>query len=236
MKAKELQDKISGADKRCLQCGLVDHKRGTALARRDQGHWCVHRGLGGRGRAPDLAPLLPIPAPTARATPTSDATSAADGVAAAATATPSIDPTIATLLAQDPINYGAWLYSENCVICHLGYATARQSSTLDDETVRDTIINGKVASTMPKFGLLNGGNLRRAQVDAIVRTCAPGRSWAVSRNCPRPLPSTLPNARVLLRRCPRWSARRARSRRQPPRSRSPPFGKLPQSPTRSGGR
>jgi mono/diheme cytochrome c family protein len=164
LKQKDLSDKISGADSPGCSIDWALARGGplTIAEIRDIAAYIEVWEEG--GREPDLAPLLPVPPPTLRPTATLDATSEPPQ----ATPTPAIDPAIAALLAESPIYAGAWLYAENCVICHLGYERARQSSTLDDATVRSAIANGKVATIMPKFGILNGGNLRSAQVDAIV--------------------------------------------------------------------
>lgn len=164
LKPKELQGKISGADRNGCDVDWAITKGGPlAIAEiKDIGAYIA--AWEDHGRAPDLAPLLPIPAPTARPTPTSNATPQA----IVATVTPSVDTAIAALLKQDPVYEGAWLYAENCVVCHLSYESARQAALNDDATVHGLITNGKMGTSMPAFGLLVGGTLRRAQIDAIV--------------------------------------------------------------------
>ncbi len=170
LKKKELVDKIAdGGRESCAVAWSITN--GGPLSIAEIKDIAAYIGAWEEVRTePNLAPLLPIPQPTARPAPTMAATPAR----VLPTATPSINADIAAALALSPVYEGAWLYAQNCVICHLGYESARQSSTLDDEQVRALITNGKVASIMPKFGLLNGGNLRRAQVDAIV---AYMRTW-----------------------------------------------------------
>jgi mono/diheme cytochrome c family protein len=153
LKKKELVDKIAdGGRESCAVAWSITN--GGPLSIAEIKDIAAYIGAWEEVRTePNLAPLLPIPQPTARPAPTMAATPAR----VLPTATPSINADIAAALALSPV-----------------YESARQSSTLDDEQVRALITNGKVASIMPKFGLLNGGNLRRAQVDAIV---AYMRTW-----------------------------------------------------------
>ena len=182
LKNKELQDKISGSDRKGCSLSWSITRGGPLSIAEIRNIVAYVKAWEKKGAEPSLAPMLPIPAHTRRPTLTSTATPEI----ASATPAPTIDPALAALLAQDPVYEGAWLYAENCVICHLGYDRARQASTVDDETMRGLITNGKVASPMPRFGILNGGNLKRAQVNAIVVYM---RTWEeLGRNPDLPAP------------------------------------------------
>ncbi len=182
MKSKDLQHKISGSDRNSCSLSWSITRGGPLSIAEIRSIVAYVEAWEKKGAEPSLAPMLPIPAPTSRPT----LTSAATPEIATATPAPTIDPALGALLAQDPVYEGAWLYAENCVICHLSYDRARQASTVDDETMRGLITNGKVASSMPSFGILNGGNLKRAQVNAIVSYM---RTWEnLGRNPDLPEP------------------------------------------------
>ncbi len=170
LKPKALRDKITGADKQgCATAWALT--KGGPLSLAEIKDLVAYIGAWEEaGAPPDLAPLLPIPAPTSRPTPTPVTTRQATVV----TPIPSHDPGLVAALQESPVYEGAWLYAENCVICHLGYSSARQAALNDDATILDLVTHGKPATSMPAFGMLVGGQLRRAQIDSII---AYMRAW-----------------------------------------------------------
>jgi mono/diheme cytochrome c family protein len=79
-----------------------------------------------------------------------------------------IDPVLEGLLEIDPVANGAWLYTQNCYRCHLGYEKARSGRGFSEETVRKTITNGKTSTQMTPFSRMLGGKLNNSDISAIV--------------------------------------------------------------------
>jgi mono/diheme cytochrome c family protein len=144
------------------------------------------------GAAPALPPLPPQPT----ATPTS-AVDAAPSVAPSPAGTPAIlaapagpDAELAALLGEDPIYAGAWIYSQNCYRCHLGYERARMGNAATLDVVRETVTQGKVTAGMPAFSFTRGGPLKRSEIDALLTYIS---AWE-AQGAPPPLPQALAEA------------------------------------------
>jgi mono/diheme cytochrome c family protein len=67
---------------------------------------------------------------------------------------------------------GAYLYTANCYRCHLSYERARMGKGVTLETVERTISNGKSATSMKPFSRRKGGDLKVAEIRAIVEYVA----------------------------------------------------------------
>ncbi len=134
------------------------------------------------GAAPELPPLPPYPTATPEPTPTQSVSVTVSGVVSGRTTepTPAVvalagsadtvpqDVELQTALAQDPVYAGAYLYTQNCYRCHLGYERARMGSSLTPEVVQNTVTHGKAGTSMPAFAFTNGGPLKRRDIAAVV--------------------------------------------------------------------
>lgn len=120
-----------------------------------------------RGGALNLPTLPPQPTrtPTLPATPTPQGTPAQSTLTSSR---PQPNPTVQLVLDGNPIARGAWLYTQNCSICHQAYEIGRQGKDKTDKTIKQAIENGKSGTSMPAFSLPNGGDLRVAEINAIV--------------------------------------------------------------------
>ncbi len=118
------------------------------------------------GGPPDLPELPPQPTPTPSPTPT-----LSTGPAATPTPTPAPDPMtdrVRLIVAASEVAWGAWLYTQNCYRCHLGYEEARQGASLSLDRVKDAIENGKIGTQMDPFSRKKGGQLKSREIEAIV--------------------------------------------------------------------
>lgn len=84
------------------------------------------------------------------------------------TATPTPPPEIRMIIEGSEVAKGGYLYTINCHRCHLSYGYARIGLGLDPKTIKRTIENGKVGTTMPAMGWRQGGPLRSQDIAAIV--------------------------------------------------------------------
>jgi mono/diheme cytochrome c family protein len=116
------------------------------------------------GHAPDLPPLPAQPT----ATPTPTRSTPLQATPTAATPTPVIDELTRLIISGNRLALGAWLYTQHCYRCHLGYEEARQGNGRTREVVKETIANGKTATNMRPFSRVKGGPLKNAEIDAIV--------------------------------------------------------------------
>lgn len=132
------------------------------------------------GAAPEIPPLPPYPTATSEpaltlpvsvtlsgAAPQPTPAAVAMEGAASDSAAPQ-DAALQAALAQDPIFAGAYLYTQNCYRCHLGYERARMGSSLTPEVVQNTVTHGKAGTSMPAFALTSGGPLKRRDIAAVV--------------------------------------------------------------------
>jgi mono/diheme cytochrome c family protein len=85
-----------------------------------------------------------------------------------ATPTPSLDPAVRIAVEGSDLALGAWLYTQNCYRCHLGYEEGRMARSLAEETVERNIRQGKVGTSMPAFDRRQGGELRFREIQAIL--------------------------------------------------------------------
>jgi mono/diheme cytochrome c family protein len=79
-----------------------------------------------------------------------------------------MDPVLKGLLEINSIANGAWLYTQHCYRCHLGYETARSGRGFSEETVRKTVTNGKTSTQMTPFSRMQGGKLSNSEISGIV--------------------------------------------------------------------
>lgn len=79
-----------------------------------------------------------------------------------------IDPQLERLLEINSIAHGAWLYTQNCYRCHLGYEKARSGQGFSRETISRTITNGKISTQMTPFSRMLGGNLTNKEIKDVV--------------------------------------------------------------------
>lgn len=163
--AKELQDKITGSDRDGCEVDWAI-SRGGPLALGDiQAIVTWISAWEEQGSAPAIAALPPPPTFTPR--PTATPATGSETPTPAATPTP-VDPAILAIIEGDEVAHGAWLYSIRCVPCHGAYARARQGSTLNADEVKKAVTEGKMGTNMPAFGRIGGGDLRIAQINAVV--------------------------------------------------------------------
>jgi mono/diheme cytochrome c family protein len=79
-----------------------------------------------------------------------------------------MDPVLKKLLEINPVAHGAWLYTQHCYRCHLTYAKARSGRGFTEETIRNTIVNGKTSTQMTAFSRMLGGRLSNREISGIV--------------------------------------------------------------------
>ena len=122
------------------------------------------------GQAPELPALPPQPTPTpdATATPVAGDMAAAQAASPTATPTPSLDPAVRIAIEGSDLALGAWLYTQNCHRCHLGYGDGRMGRSLDEKQIERTIREGKIGTSMPAFDRRLGGKFRVRELRAVV--------------------------------------------------------------------
>jgi mono/diheme cytochrome c family protein len=119
---------------------------------------------GGQLDLPELPPY-----PTATPFPTATPKGGKAGVIEPTyTPQPTLDPQLRLIIEGSTLAQGAWLYTEHCYRCHLGYEYSRMGVGLAVDRVKRTITNGKAGTSMPAFGLSEGGKLRVREINSIV--------------------------------------------------------------------
>jgi mono/diheme cytochrome c family protein len=137
--------------------GKLDRRESRAIVRFMQA-WEAGDG------PPDLPELPPMPAADLPPQPTPNAKKG-DSLEAPVD---QMDPVLKGLLEINAVAKGAWLYTQNCHRCHLGYEKARSGRGFSEETVRKTITSGKTSTQMTPFSRMQGGKLSNSEITAIV--------------------------------------------------------------------
>jgi len=185
--AKELKAAIGGSARQGCRVNWSIAKGGP-LSGADIGALVSYIEAWETAGGPPVLPPLP-PQPTRTPVPTATADLAAP-VATPLPAPVPLDPALVAALAGDPVAEGAWLYTRNCQRCHLDYATARMGQTLDAEVVKRTIREGKIGTAMPTFSFVLGGELKSAQIEAVMAYI---EAWETAGAEP-PLPAVVRDA------------------------------------------
>jgi mono/diheme cytochrome c family protein len=115
------------------------------------------------GGPPDLPALPPQPTPTPMPAPQGD-----EVLEPTPTPTPAMSEEVKQAVEGSSLALGAYLYTANCYRCHLAYDRARMGKGISLETLERTIANGKSATSMKPFSRRKGGDLRLAEIKAIV--------------------------------------------------------------------
>ncbi|MFN8465106.1 MAG: c-type cytochrome [Caldilineaceae bacterium] len=177
---KELKAKIGGTKSSACSIKWAAAKGGPLVNKQIDAIVAYIGAWEASGAAPELPPLPAYPTATPEPAPTQTVSATLSGgmpeptpaaVALAGTTSAGAAPQDAELqaaLAQDPVYAGAYLYTQYCYRCHLGYERARQGSGISMEVVENTITHGKAGTSMPAFALTNGGPLKRRDIAAVV--------------------------------------------------------------------
>ncbi len=120
------------------------------------------------GEEPALPPLPAYPTATPYPGATPDRKKLSATPTPGPTATPAPPPEVRIVIEGSEVAKGAYLYTMNCHRCHLNYDYARIGQGLDPKTIKRTIENGKVGTTMPPMSWRQGGPLRSSDISAIV--------------------------------------------------------------------
>jgi len=68
---------------------------------------------------------------------------------------------------DDPVEFGAWLYGGYCERCHGSYETSVAGRDLQGDELR-AAITGEARGCREKWGILQGGPLKKKEIDALV--------------------------------------------------------------------
>jgi mono/diheme cytochrome c family protein len=193
---KELKAKIGGTKSSACSIKWAAAKGGPLVNKQIDAIVAYIGAWEASGAAPELPPLPAYPTATPEPAPTQTVSAALTGgapeptpaaVALAGANSAGAAPQDAELqaaLAQDPIYAGAYLYTQNCYRCHLGYEQARMGSSLTAEVVQNTITQGKAGTSMPAFALTSGGSLKRRDIAAVVAYITAWETAGAAPNVP----------------------------------------------------
>ncbi|WP_028583647.1 c-type cytochrome [Desulfogranum mediterraneum] len=79
-----------------------------------------------------------------------------------------LSPPLQSVVDNNPVALGGWLYTRNCYRCHLAYAQARMGRGVAAETVQRLITEGKTSTQMQAFSRILGGPLKNREIKAVV--------------------------------------------------------------------
>jgi len=88
---------------------------------------------------------------------------------------------------EDPVEFGAWLYSGYCERCHGSYETSIAGQDLAGNDLRSAI-TGEARGCSEKWGIAQGGPLKKKEIDALVVFIS---AWQEAGSLPdfQPLPA-----------------------------------------------